>query len=98
MDVHEASDGGAVDVADRGEVDHHLPRSPLHELAHLGEEGRQHGVGELGLPDPHHANVALLVDHELHDLTSARLFARALAFAPAAAPAAAAASAPRGPG
>ena len=60
VDVHEATDAGAVDVAHGLEVDDQGARALLHELPHPGEEGGEHRVGEPGFLDPHHLDLALV--------------------------------------
>ena len=91
---------GAVEVAHGAEVDHHLARAALDPLPHLGEERGEHRVGQLGLLHADDGHVALLVERELHHLTSRRRATRGpgASAAPAAGRGAAAARAPRGPG
>src|SRR3989454_8517665 len=100
--VHEAADRGTVDVAHRREVDDDLAGASLHELPHLGEEGGEVRVGELGLLHPDDLHVAAVRHRQLHHFTSGPGAApgppRVPGFVPAAGRAAAAGTAPPAPG
>jgi hypothetical protein len=69
VEIHEAPDRGAVDVADGRHIDQQLPRSTGDERGDRRRELGEQRIHHAGLADPHDGDVLPMIGRKLHSRT-----------------------------